>query len=150
MPALRARRFAAGSPHSGSSKIALAWGVSTSLTIALNSSIMAELISAPFSLASDFCSDPRWSMAAAAITPRWLETAFIPASFPGVRFIVIPPYDFGFAIMAARESPAQTEDLDALCAAVFAGEPTVQPIVLNLRVRTLLQQRQFLENSALP
>ncbi len=42
---------------------------------------------APRSLASDFWSDPRWSMAAAAMTPRWSETAFRPASFPGVSFI---------------------------------------------------------------
>jgi hypothetical protein len=45
----------------------------------------------PFSLAKDFFSDPRWSMAAAAITPRELETAFIPASFPGVSFTGVPP-----------------------------------------------------------
>src|SRR5215472_11987769 len=54
----------------------------------LNSSIMELGTSDPFSLARAFCSDPRWSMAAAAITPRLLETAFIPASFPGVSFTV--------------------------------------------------------------
>src|SRR6266404_5622436 len=46
--------------------------------------------SAPFSLASAFFSDPRWSMAAAAITPRAFETAFMPASFPGLSFIRVP------------------------------------------------------------
>jgi hypothetical protein len=30
-------------------------------------------------------------MAAAAITPRESETAFIPASFPGVNFTSVPP-----------------------------------------------------------
>jgi hypothetical protein len=43
-------------------------------------------------LASDFASEPRWSMAAAAITPRWFDTAFNPDSFPGVSFIH-PPLD---------------------------------------------------------
>ena len=33
-------------------------------------------------LASDFFSDPRWSMAAAAITPRSFETFLSPATFP--------------------------------------------------------------------
>ena len=40
-------------------------------------------------MVSDFCSDPRWSMAAAAITPRGLETALRPASFPGVRVVML-------------------------------------------------------------
>jgi hypothetical protein len=43
----------------------------------------------PFSFARDFFSDPRWSMAAAAITLRELETALSPASFPGVIFMVL-------------------------------------------------------------
>jgi hypothetical protein len=43
--------------------------------------------SPPRSLASDFCSEPRWSMAAAAITPRASETDLRPASFPGVSFM---------------------------------------------------------------
>ena len=38
-------------------------------------------------LAIDFCSEPRWSMAAAAMTPRVFDTAFSPASFPGVKVI---------------------------------------------------------------
>ncbi len=67
--------------------MALACGVSTSVTSVLNSSIMASATSPPFSLASDFCSEPRWSMAAAAITPRSFDTAFIPASLPGVIFM---------------------------------------------------------------
>src|SRR3954468_15999864 len=69
--------------------MALACGVKTSVTIDLNSSSIDELTSAPFSLANAFCNDPRWSMAAAAITPRLSETAFIPASFPGVSFTVV-------------------------------------------------------------
>src|ERR1035438_7456420 len=63
--------------------MALACGVRTSLTSVLNSSIMASETAEPFSLARDFCSEPRWSMAAAAITPCAFETAFIPASLPG-------------------------------------------------------------------
>ena len=81
------RALAAGSPHSGSRRMALACWVSTSLTTILNSSMFASVISAPFSFANDFLSDPRWSMAAAATTPRGLETFFIPESFPGVSFI---------------------------------------------------------------
>src|SRR5271155_3995246 len=70
--------------------MALAWGVKTSVTSVLNSSIMASLTSPPFSLARDFCSEPRWSIAAAAITPRSFDTAFRPASLPGVSFIKPP------------------------------------------------------------
>src|SRR6185312_17007618 len=69
--------------------MALACGVRTSVTIDLNSSSIDVLTSAPFSLANAFCSDPRWSMAAAAMTPRLSETAFIPANFPGVSFTVV-------------------------------------------------------------
>src|SRR4029077_19942657 len=69
--------------------MALACGVRTYATIDLNSSSICALTSDPFSLASAFCSDPRWSMAAAAITPRPSDTAFIPASFPGVSFILV-------------------------------------------------------------
>src|SRR5579864_1444516 len=67
--------------------MAEACGVRTSLTRVLNSSIMASVTSPPFSLARDFCSEPRWSMAAAAMTPRSVETLFRPANFPGVSFI---------------------------------------------------------------
>src|SRR5687767_3911861 len=73
-------------PHSGSRRIALACCVSTSVTRILNSSISRSPTSDPRSFASDFLSEPRWSMAAAAMTPRSSETAFIPASFPGVIF----------------------------------------------------------------
>jgi hypothetical protein len=48
-------------------------------TIALNSDIMASVIwssATPFSFASDFFSDPRWSIAAAAMTPCAFERAF--------------------------------------------------------------------------
>jgi hypothetical protein len=48
-----------------------------------------SLTSAPFSLLRAFFNDPRWSMAAAAITPRWSDTAFMPASFPGLNLIGI-------------------------------------------------------------
>src|ERR1700722_17220711 len=67
--------------------MAEACGVRTSVTRILNSSIMASVISPPFSLASDFCREPRWSMAAAAMTPRSFETFLRPASLPGVSFM---------------------------------------------------------------
>jgi len=78
------RRFDAGRPNSGSEQDGRGvlrehlgdqlleldqGGVGTSAT--------------PFSFARDFFSDPRWSMAAAAITPRLSDTAFSPASLPG-------------------------------------------------------------------
>src|SRR5580698_9137584 len=69
--------------------MAVACGVRTSVTKDLNSSIMASVTSPPFSLARDFCREPRWSMAAAAMTPRSFETAFRPASLPGVSFMRI-------------------------------------------------------------
>src|SRR5262245_58984285 len=69
--------------------MALACGVSTSVTSDLNSSISRSPISPPFSFASAFCSDPRWSMAAAAMTPRLSDTAFIPVSLPAVNFTSI-------------------------------------------------------------
>src|ERR1700686_3219079 len=67
--------------------MAEACGVRTSVTSDLNSSIMASLTSPAFSLASDFCREPRWSMAAAAMMPRSFETLLRPASLPGVIFI---------------------------------------------------------------
>src|SRR5277367_2470305 len=70
--------------------MALACGVRTSVTSVLNSSIIESETDEPFSLARDFCSEPRWSMAAAAMTPRSFDTAFIPASLPGVSFIHPP------------------------------------------------------------
>src|SRR5260221_8704401 len=76
-------------PHSGSSRIALACCVSTSVTRILNSSISWSPTLPPRSLASAFCSDPRWSIAAAAITPRVSDTAFMPASLPGVIFTAL-------------------------------------------------------------
>ena len=42
------------------------------------------------SLAMALLSEPRWSMAAAAITPRESDTAFSPFCFPGVIFMVRP------------------------------------------------------------
>src|ERR1700733_12810390 len=67
--------------------MAVACGVKTSLTRDLNSSIIWSVTSPPFSLASDFCREPRWSIAAAAITPRSLDTFLSPASLPGVSFM---------------------------------------------------------------
>src|SRR5579862_7628446 len=90
-PAFLARRLDAGSPHSGSSRMAVACGVRTSVTSVLNSSIMASVTSPPFSFAKDFCSEPRWSIAAAAMTPRSFETFLRPASLPGVSFMRNPP-----------------------------------------------------------
>src|SRR5260370_42418043 len=76
--------------------MALACGVRTSLTKILNSSIMVSETAEPFSLARDFCREPRWSIAAAAITPRSFDTAFIPESLP-VAIFINPP------IQAIRE-----------------------------------------------
>ena len=47
------------SPHLAEPGMALAWGVNTSVTSDLNSSIIASVTSPPFSLASDFCKEPR-------------------------------------------------------------------------------------------
>src|SRR5690348_14197875 len=69
--------------------MAVACGVRTSLTSVLNSSIMASLPSPPYSLARDICREPRWSMAAAAMMPRSLETFLRPASLPAVSFMRI-------------------------------------------------------------
>src|SRR5579875_1702949 len=57
----------------------------------LKSSRSCPSADAPRAVASDFSKEPRWSMAAAAMTPRSFETAFSPASFPGVNFIILPP-----------------------------------------------------------
>jgi hypothetical protein len=47
-------------------------------------------------------------MAAAAITPRGFETAFIPASFPGVSFTAnLLLRDFGFRAEPELTYPAQ-------------------------------------------
>jgi len=55
-----------------------------------SSSIFAEtsFLSIPLSLAMALFKEPRWSMAAAAITPLASETAFMPFCFPGVIFIM--------------------------------------------------------------
>src|SRR5215204_2920996 len=74
-------------PHSGSRRIALACCVSTSVTWILKSSMSWSVTSPPRSFASDFFREPRWSIAAAAMTPRASATAFMPASLPGVIFI---------------------------------------------------------------
>src|ERR1051326_2048340 len=84
--------------------MALAWGVRTSVTMALNSSIIGRVTSLPFSLASAFFSEPRWSMAAAAITPRSFDTAFMPASLPGVMFIQILRVDFAYECRRTLDS----------------------------------------------
>ncbi len=63
-------------------------------TACLNSDIISGVtafLSMPFSLAIELISEPRWSIAAAAITPRSLETAFMPFCFPAVTFIEMPP-----------------------------------------------------------
>src|SRR5262249_51605093 len=86
-PEFFARFREAVNPHSGSRRMALACFVRTSVTSSLNSSMSRSLMSPPFSLPNDFFSEPRWSIAAAAITPRLSETAFMPAILPGVNFI---------------------------------------------------------------
>src|ERR1700730_6416366 len=60
--------------------------VRTEVTRVLKTSRSWASAAAPRSLARDFWREPRWSMAAAAMTPRSSETAFSPASFPGVNF----------------------------------------------------------------
>src|SRR5581483_2711546 len=124
-PAFLARRFAAGKPHSGSRRIALAWGVRTSVTRDLNSSISLSPTAEPFSFASDFCSEPRWSMAAAAITPRLSDTRCKPASFPGVNFIAPPDECSGMYRPTERgrlNIVIRQRDLDE-----FAGLSKLQP-----------------------
>src|SRR5213594_1871271 len=82
----------ASRPNSGSSRIALAYGVRTRVTATLNSDIISgitALDSTPFSLAIDFCNEPRWSMAAAEMTPFLLATALSLFSFPSVIFTAI-------------------------------------------------------------
>src|SRR6266513_719824 len=116
-PAFFARRLEAGNPHSGSSRIALACGVRTSVTSDLNSSIMALLTSLPFSLARDFCSDPRWSIAAAAITPRSLETRLSPFNLPGVSFI--GPPDECSKTLIVNHAKAQTVHTDLIGIGIY-------------------------------
>ncbi len=70
--------------------MALACGVRMRLTASLNSAIICGVtafLSTPFSLAMALINDPRWSMAAAAITPRESATALRPFCFPGLIFI---------------------------------------------------------------
>jgi hypothetical protein len=55
-------------------------------------------------LASDFFSDPRWSIAAAAMTPRASETAFSPASFPAVILVVVIAYFLSIVAIVSRGS----------------------------------------------
>ena len=60
------------------------------MTIVLNSSSICGVtafLSMPLSFAIALFSEPRWSIAAAAITPRASETAFMPFCLPGVIFI---------------------------------------------------------------
>src|ERR1700722_16325587 len=89
-PALELRAFAASRPNSGSSRIALACGVSTLVTEVLNSLIISGVISflsTPRADARDFCKLPRWSMAAAAMMPAWFESAFMGFHLPPDNFI---------------------------------------------------------------
>src|SRR5215472_9198144 len=88
----------------------------------LKSSIMEAVISPPFSLARAFCNDPRWSMAAAAITPRLLETAFIPASFPGVSFMMSLPVARVIVNVAPKGLQHRSKEAEIIAAAAaFAG-----------------------------
>jgi len=58
-PAFFLRRLAAGSPHSGSSRMALACSVRTSVTTVLKSCMSASLMAPPFSFSSAFLREPR-------------------------------------------------------------------------------------------
>ena len=62
------------------------------MTATLNSLIIAGVISwtsTPRATASDFCRLPRWSMAAAAMMPRSLESAFMRFNLPAESFMRI-------------------------------------------------------------
>ena len=65
--------------------MALACGVRIFVTAVLKSAIISYVIcflSTPFACASDFCRLPRWSIAAAAIMPFSLASAFMCFSLP--------------------------------------------------------------------
>src|ERR1017187_2805094 len=69
--------------------MALACGVRMRLTATLNSLIIAGVISCtstPRAVESAFCRLPRWSMAAAAMTPRSLASAVMRFILPADRF----------------------------------------------------------------
>ena len=56
--------------------------VSTAVTAFLNCTRSSGVVAAPRALAMDFSSDPRWSIAAAAITPFSSAQALMPANLP--------------------------------------------------------------------
>src|ERR1700691_5003402 len=58
------------------------------VTAVLNSCIISSVMSfceTPFAVARDFARLPRWSMAAAAMMPSLLDSAFMCCSLPGER-----------------------------------------------------------------
>jgi hypothetical protein len=77
----------------------------------LNSSISWSPTSAPFSFARDFFREPRWSIAAAAMTPRSFDTAFMPASLPGVIFTIESSGKYG----AAAPGGQSTAEINPYC-----------------------------------
>ena len=81
-----ARAFTAGSPYSGSSRMALACFVSTLVTAFLKLARSSGVAGVPRAFAMAFSSDPRWSMAAAAMTPASFAHALMPATFPFPNF----------------------------------------------------------------
>src|SRR5712692_9697454 len=63
-------------------------------TASLNSDIISGVtafLSTPLTLAMALRKEPRWSMAAAAITPREFETASRPLILPALIFMGEPP-----------------------------------------------------------
>src|SRR6266545_3923095 len=63
----------------------------------------------PLALAMDFCRLPRWSIAAAAITPASLERFFRYLIFPGERLIdAPPPFSLAMARKPSRNAKARS------------------------------------------
>jgi hypothetical protein len=53
-----------------------------------------------------FFNEPRWSMAAAAITPAEVDTFVSPCNFPGVIFIALSPQSRVYAMSGVRLAAA--------------------------------------------
>src|ERR1700680_609212 len=73
--------------------MALACGVKIFETATLNSLIMSGVTwsgEMPLPLAMDFCRLPRWSIAAAAMIPFLLESAFMWRTLPSDKLINLP------------------------------------------------------------
>ena len=81
-------------PHTGSSRIALAWGVRTLETLSLNSLIISSVTSEgamPLPAPIAFFSEPRWSIAAAPMIPSSVERACMCAHFAAEIRVFMDP-----------------------------------------------------------